>query len=104
MTPSQRVPGAELGYATTRPIWSGPSPAELLAVYIESDLEFIAEQPTAIRAVIEIAANARTDDGAPLDPRRRRRRPDRPPGRAVPRGAPTVLFHLCYTKKWDLRA
>jgi AcrR family transcriptional regulator len=39
---------------------------ELLTTYIESNLEFIAEHPTAIRAVIEIAANARTDEGAPL--------------------------------------
>ena len=42
------------------------TPTELLAAYIESNLEFIAEHPTAIRAVIEIATNARTDDGAPL--------------------------------------
>jgi AcrR family transcriptional regulator len=39
---------------------------ELLTAYIESNLEFIAEHPTAIRAVIEIAANARADDGTPL--------------------------------------
>src|SRR4051794_20324809 len=39
---------------------------QLLAVYIESNLEFIAEHPTAIRAVIEIAANARAEDGTPL--------------------------------------
>ena len=39
-----------------------------LSAYIESNLEFIAEHPTAIRAVIEISANARTDDGAPLVP------------------------------------
>jgi AcrR family transcriptional regulator len=37
-----------------------------LAAYIESNLEFIAEHPTAIRAVIEIEANARADDGTPL--------------------------------------
>ena len=42
------------------------TPTELLAAYIESNLEFIAEHPTAIRAVIEIVANARTDDGTPL--------------------------------------
>ncbi|MEV0717114.1 TetR/AcrR family transcriptional regulator [Asanoa sp. NPDC050611] len=45
---------------------AGGTPTELLAAYIESNLEFIAEHPTAIRAVMEIAANARTDDGAPL--------------------------------------
>jgi AcrR family transcriptional regulator len=39
---------------------------EQLAAYIESNLGFIAEHPTAIRAVIEIAANARDDDGTPL--------------------------------------
>lgn len=38
----------------------------LLSAYIESNLEFIAEHPTAIRAVIEIAANARADDGTAL--------------------------------------
>lgn len=45
---------------------AGGTPTQLLATYIESNLEFIAEHPTAIRAVIEIAANARTDDGTPL--------------------------------------
>jgi len=45
---------------------AGGTPTQLLATYIESNLEFIAEHPTAIRAVIEIASNARTDDGAPL--------------------------------------
>jgi AcrR family transcriptional regulator len=47
---------------------TGGTPTELLTTYIESNLEFIAEHPTAIRAVIEIAANARTDDGTPLVP------------------------------------
>jgi AcrR family transcriptional regulator len=47
---------------------AGGSRTELLAAYIESNLEFIAEHPTAIRAVIEIAANARADDGTPLVP------------------------------------
>ena len=37
-----------------------------MRAYIESNLEFIAAHPTAIRAVIEIAANARTEDGTPL--------------------------------------
>ncbi|MEV4623107.1 TetR/AcrR family transcriptional regulator [Asanoa sp. NPDC049573] len=45
---------------------AGGTRAELLATYIESNLEFIAEHPTAIRAVNEIAANARADDGTPL--------------------------------------
>lgn len=39
---------------------------ELLIAYIRSNLAFIAEHPTAIRAVIEIAAAARTEDGTPL--------------------------------------
>ncbi|WP_433065000.1 TetR/AcrR family transcriptional regulator [Dactylosporangium sp. CS-033363] len=50
--------GKRLGAAEGRP--------ELLKVYIESNLAFIAEHPTAIRAVIEIAANARAEDGTPL--------------------------------------
>jgi AcrR family transcriptional regulator len=50
--------GKRLRTATTRP--------ETLAAYIESNLQFIAEHPTAIRAVIEIGANARADDGTPL--------------------------------------
>jgi AcrR family transcriptional regulator len=45
---------------------AGGTRAELLATYIESNLEFIAEHPTAIRAVNEIAANARADDGTSL--------------------------------------
>ncbi|BCJ40980.1 TetR family transcriptional regulator [Actinoplanes ianthinogenes] len=40
--------------------------SELLATYIESNLEFFAERPAAIRAYLEIATSARTDDGAPL--------------------------------------
>ncbi|MEU4235914.1 TetR/AcrR family transcriptional regulator [Actinoplanes sp. NPDC026619] len=42
------------------------TPGESLAAYIESNLEFIAEHPTAIRAVIEIGSNARAEDGTPL--------------------------------------
>ncbi|GAA2888436.1 TetR family transcriptional regulator [Actinoplanes cyaneus] len=42
------------------------SRVELLTAYITSNLEFIAEHPAAIRAVIEIAAAARAEDGAPL--------------------------------------
>ncbi|GAA0577898.1 TetR family transcriptional regulator [Paractinoplanes ferrugineus] len=45
---------------------AGDRHPDLLAAYIESNLEFIAEHPTAIRAVIEIAGNARTDDGTPI--------------------------------------
>ncbi|REF97449.1 TetR family transcriptional regulator [Asanoa ferruginea] len=45
---------------------AGGTRPELLATYIESNLEFIAEHPTAIRAVNEIAANARADDGTSL--------------------------------------
>jgi AcrR family transcriptional regulator len=44
------------------------TPTEMLTAYIGSNLEFIAGHPTAIRAVIEIAANARADDGTPLAP------------------------------------
>jgi AcrR family transcriptional regulator len=57
---------------------AGGTRTEMLATYIESNLEFIAGHPTAIRAVIEIASNARTEDGTPLlrpsdvdDPRER---------------------------------
>jgi AcrR family transcriptional regulator len=50
--------GKQLRLAGSRPV--------LLATYIASNLEFIAEHPTAIRAVNEIAANARNDDGTPL--------------------------------------
>ncbi|GAA4588168.1 AcrR family transcriptional regulator [Actinoplanes octamycinicus] len=39
---------------------------ELLATYIESNLEFFVERPAAIRAYLEIAMSARTDDGAML--------------------------------------
>jgi len=45
---------------------AGGGRTETMAAYIESNLEFIAEHPTAIRAVLEITANARTDDGTPL--------------------------------------
>lgn len=39
---------------------------EALAEYIRANLAFIEEHPAQIRALIEIASNARTDDGAPL--------------------------------------
>jgi AcrR family transcriptional regulator len=42
------------------------SRSEALTAYIESNLEFVAEHPTAIRAVIEISANARAEDGTSL--------------------------------------
>jgi AcrR family transcriptional regulator len=57
---------AEAGEHMGKRLRAGGTPTELLAAYIESNLEFIAEHPTAIRAVIEIVANARTDDGTPL--------------------------------------
>jgi AcrR family transcriptional regulator len=58
LTEASDYMGKRLRAATTRP--------ETLNAYIESNLEFIAEHPTAIRAVIEIGANARADDGTPL--------------------------------------
>ncbi|TQS44295.1 TetR/AcrR family transcriptional regulator [Cryptosporangium phraense] len=39
---------------------------EALAEYIRANLAFIEEHPAHIRALIEIASNARTDDGTPL--------------------------------------
>jgi AcrR family transcriptional regulator len=57
---------AEAGDYMGKRLRQGGTKTELLAIYIESNLEFIAEHPTAIRAVIEIASNARTEDGAPL--------------------------------------
>ncbi|MEV6850842.1 TetR family transcriptional regulator [Actinoplanes sp. NPDC051411] len=45
---------------------AGGTRTATMAAYIESNLEFIAEHPAAIRAVIEISANARTEDGTPL--------------------------------------
>ena len=65
------VAGAVLGEAAEfmrKRMSAAGTRAELLAAYIESNLEFIAEHPTAIRAVIEIAANARSDDGTPIAP------------------------------------
>ena len=54
------------GYMGERLRAAGGSRTGLLAAYIESNLAFIAEHPTAIRAVIEISANARAEDGTPL--------------------------------------
>jgi AcrR family transcriptional regulator len=64
------VVGAVLGeaadYMGKRMRAAGGTRLDTMATYIESNLEFIAGHPTAIRAVIEIAANARTEDGTPL--------------------------------------
>jgi AcrR family transcriptional regulator len=64
------VVGAVLGeagdYMGRRMRAGGGTRTETMATYIESNLEFIAGHPTAIRAVMEIAANARTDDGTPI--------------------------------------
>jgi AcrR family transcriptional regulator len=57
---------AEAGEYMRKRLHAAGTRTEQLAAYIESNLEFIAEHPTAIRAVIEIAANARADDGTPL--------------------------------------
>jgi AcrR family transcriptional regulator len=57
---------AEAAESMGKRLRTAESRTELLTVYIESNLEFIAEHPTAIRAVLEIAANARADDGTPL--------------------------------------
>lgn len=57
---------AEAGEYMRKRLRTAGTRAEQLAVYIESNLEFIAEHPTAIRAVIEISANARAEDGTPL--------------------------------------
>src|SRR4051794_36586732 len=63
------VVGAVLAEAAEhmgRRLRAAGTPTEVLAAYIGSNLEFIAEHPAAIRAVIEIAANARAEDGTPL--------------------------------------
>lgn len=64
------VVGAVLGeaadYMGKRMRVAGGTLTDMMAAYIESNLEFIAEHPTAIRAVIEIASNARGEDGTPL--------------------------------------
>jgi AcrR family transcriptional regulator len=63
------VVGAVVGEAADymgKRLRAAESRMDALAAYIESNLEFIAEHPTAIRAVIEIGANARSDDGTPL--------------------------------------
>lgn len=40
--------------------------AAILAAYLKSNVDFIHEHPDHIRAVIDIAANARAEDGTPL--------------------------------------
>lgn len=40
--------------------------AAVLAAYIEANLEFMSTHPAHIRALVDIAVNARTPDGAPL--------------------------------------
>jgi AcrR family transcriptional regulator len=62
------VVGEATDYMVKRMRTTGGTRTDTMATYIESNLQFIAEHPTAIRAVIEIAANARTEDGAPLVP------------------------------------
>lgn len=57
---------AEAGDYMRKRLHAAGTRTEQLAAYIESNLEFIAEHRTAIRAVIEIEANARADDGTPL--------------------------------------
>jgi AcrR family transcriptional regulator len=56
----------EAGEYMGRRVHAAGTRADQLAAYIRSNLEFIAEHPTAIRAVIEIEANARAGDGTPL--------------------------------------
>ncbi|MGW3046043.1 TetR/AcrR family transcriptional regulator [Kitasatospora sp. NPDC001159] len=41
-------------------------PAAMLAAYIESNLEFLAEHPVQVRALVDVLAAARREDGAPL--------------------------------------
>jgi len=60
------VLGEAADYMGKRMRVAGGTCTDTMAAYIESNLEFIAGHPTAIRAVIEIAANARTEDGTPL--------------------------------------
>jgi AcrR family transcriptional regulator len=64
------VVGAVLGeaadYMGKRMRVAGGTRLDTMTAYIESNLEFIAGHPTAIRAVIEIISNARTEDGTPL--------------------------------------
>jgi AcrR family transcriptional regulator len=60
------VIGEATDYMVKRMRTAGGTRTDTMATYIESNLEFIAEHPAAIRAVLEIAANARTEDGRPL--------------------------------------
>ncbi|MFB7123329.1 TetR/AcrR family transcriptional regulator [Kitasatospora sp. NPDC056273] len=42
------------------------APAAQLAAYIEANLEFLAEHPVEVRALVDVLANARREDGSPL--------------------------------------
>ncbi|MFE7526315.1 TetR/AcrR family transcriptional regulator [Kitasatospora sp. NPDC057542] len=41
-------------------------PVAQLAAYIEANLEFLAERPVEVRALVDVLANARREDGSPL--------------------------------------
>ncbi|MFJ8476417.1 TetR/AcrR family transcriptional regulator [Kitasatospora sp. NPDC094011] len=41
-------------------------PAAMLAAYIEANLAFLAEHPVEVRALVDVLANARREDGGPL--------------------------------------
>ncbi|ARF82435.1 TetR/AcrR family transcriptional regulator [Kitasatospora aureofaciens] len=41
-------------------------PAAMLAAYIEANLDFLAEHPVEVRALVDVLANARREDGSPL--------------------------------------
>ncbi|MFE4972392.1 TetR/AcrR family transcriptional regulator [Kitasatospora sp. NPDC056651] len=43
-----------------------PEPAAQLSAYIEANLEFLAEHPVEVRALVDVLANARREDGSPL--------------------------------------
>ncbi|WP_316525926.1 TetR/AcrR family transcriptional regulator [Kitasatospora brasiliensis] len=57
----------EAAQAFMRPrIQARPEPAAQLAAYIEANLEFLAEHPVEVRALVDVLANARREDGSPL--------------------------------------
>ncbi|MFE5581382.1 TetR/AcrR family transcriptional regulator [Kitasatospora sp. NPDC056531] len=41
-------------------------PGAMLAAYIEANLEFMADHPVEMRALVDVLANARREDGTPL--------------------------------------
>ncbi|MFH8381283.1 TetR/AcrR family transcriptional regulator [Kitasatospora sp. NPDC018058] len=41
-------------------------PGTMLAAYIEANLEFMAERPVEVRALVDVLGNARREDGTPL--------------------------------------